>query len=125
MKFSLFFLHSCFFFFLMCSPLLLFTRFHLFSLSRLFPLSLNGPNLSIMSIISIKTKGAKEFIKKKKKKGTKDVSSVQPKGKRKKKKSHKTNPIFYLIIFHIELSRHQDQSLLAGENRCLRRPKRS
>ena len=86
------------------SPLLLFTRFHLFSLSPLFPLSLNGPNLSI---ISIKTKGAKEFIKKK------------------KKKSHKTNPIFYLIIFHIELSRHQDQSLLAGENRCLRRPKRS
>ena len=52
------------------------------SLSPLFPLSLNGPNLSI---ISIKTKGTKEFIKKKKK-GTKDVSSMQPKGKKKKKK---------------------------------------
>ena len=98
MKFSLFFLHS---------PVI-YTVSPILSLSPLFPLSLNGPNLSI---ISIKTKG------------TKDVSSVQP--KEKKKKSHKTNPIFYLIIFHIELSRHQDQSLLAGENRCLRRPKRS
>ena len=113
-----------FFFFLMCSPLLLFTRFHLFSLSRLFPLSLNGPNLSIMSIISIKTKGAKEFIKKKKKrdKGCEFCATQRGGGE---KKSHKTNPIFYLIIFHIELSRHQDQSLLAGENQCLRRPKRS
>ena len=87
-KFFLFFLHS---------PVT-FTG----SLS-LSPLSLNGPN---PCIISIKTKG------------TKDVSSVQPKGK-KKKKSYKTSPIFYLIIFHIELSQHQDQSLLAGENRCL------
>ena len=53
MKFSLFFLHS----------LVTFTG----SLS-LSPLSLNGP---ILCIISIKTKG------------TKDVSSVQPKGKKK------------------------------------------
>ena len=90
------------------------------SLSPLFPLSLNGPNLSI---ISIKTKGTKDFIKKKKK-GTKYVSSVQPKGK-KKKKSHEKKPIFYLIIFHIELSQHQDHSLLPGVNRCLRRPKSS
>ena len=36
-----------------------------------------------------------------------------------------SHPIFYLIICHIKLSRHQDQSLLDGEDRCLKRPKRS
>ena len=69
MKFSLFFLHS---------PVT-FTCF--LSLSALFPISLNGPNLSIISI---------------KIKGTKDVSYVQPKGKKKKEKKprNKSNFLF-------------------------------
>ena len=49
------------------------------------------------------------------------MSSVQPK---EKKKSHETNPIFYLIIFHIELSRHKDQSLLAREKSVLEETKK-
>ena len=104
------------------SPLSCYFHGFTYSLSPLFPLSLSGPNLSI---ISIKTKGTKEFIKKKKKKRDKGCEFCATQRKKKKKKSHKTNPIFYLIISHIELSRHQDHSLLAGENWCLRRPKRS
>ena len=84
-KFFLFFLHS---------PVI-YTVSPILSLSPLFPLSLNGTNLSI---ISIKTKG------------TKDVSSVQPKGK-KKKPLNKSNFLFDNFSYRAESA---PRSELAG-----------
>ena len=73
--------------------------FHLFSLSL---------SLCSFSSFSEETKPEHHKHQNKRDKGC-ELCAPQ----RKKKK----NPIFYLIIFHIELSQHQDQRFLAGENR--------
>ena len=73
--------------------------FHLFSLSL---------SLCSFSSFSEETKPEHHKHQNKRDKGC-ELCATQ----RKKKKK---NPIFYLIIFHIELSQHQDQRFLAGEN---------
>ena len=88
----------------------LFSRFHLFSLSPLFPLSLNGPNLSI---ISIKTKGTKEFIKKKRDKGCEFCATQR---KKKKKPQNKSNFLFDNFSYRAESA---PRSELAGRRKSV------
>ena len=91
----------------------LFSRFHLFSLSPLFPLSLNRPNLSI---ISIKTKGAKEFIKKKKKKRDKGCEFCATQRGEKKKPQNKSNFLFDNFSYRAESA---PRSELAGRRKSV------
>ena len=94
----------------------LFSRFHLFSLSPLFPLSLNRPNLGI---ISIKTKGTKEFIQKKKKRDKGCEFCATQRGE-KKKPQNKSNCLFDNFSYRAESA---PRSELAGWRKSMLEPK--